>query len=319
MKRIMDLQLHRLKYFVAVAESANVTRAAHDLHVAQPSVSTQIHKLEAELGTVLFHRSQTGMELTQAGQTLLPLARRMLAGAAEAVERLRELDGLRRGRLSIAATPSLARALLPAALVGLHRQHPGVSIEITEGPSGSLMSKLETAEIELALLVLTSPSDFVLQHPLAEEELVCVTSLDHELSSRRRIRLTELRDQPLVMFGDAYRLRQETIDACLAAGFKPEIASEGGDIDGVLALATAGLGVAIVPSIAAHFHARAHVIRLSNPTPSRVIGLVRRRDHVPSRPAEELTNHLLALLERSGWPRRQPAGLKIFPRPPTRL
>ncbi len=314
---IMDLQLHRLKYFVAVAESANVTRAAHDLHVAQPSVSAQIHKLEAELGAALFHRCQTGMELTQAGELLLPHARSVLAGVAEAVERLRELDGLQRGSLSIAATPSLARALLPAALVELHRQHPGVSIEITEGPSGVLTSKLEAAEIELALLVLTSPGDFLVQRPLAEEELVCVTGLDHELSSRRRIRLAELHDQPFVMFEDAYTLRQETIDACLAAGFQPRIATQGGDVDGVLALVTAGLGVAIVPSIAAHFHIGAHVIRLSDPTPSRIIGLVRRQDHVPSRAAEAFTKRLLALLGRSGWPRHRPAGLKILPRSPT--
>ncbi|MHB8289864.1 MAG: LysR family transcriptional regulator [Acidimicrobiales bacterium] len=312
----MDIQLHRLKYFVAVAETGNVTRAAALVHIAQPSVSAQILKLEAELGVALFHRDPTGMQLTEAGQTLLPLARNVLSGAEEAVERVRELAGLRTGRLRIGATPSLARALLPEALVRFHREHPGISIELTEGASSDLASELETGTLELALLKLPVKSKTLATRPLAEEELVCAVAHDHPLASRRRMRFSDLHDIPMVMFGASYSLHRETVDAFAAAGLKLVIASEGGDIDGVLALAAAGLGAAIVPSIIAHGHRGIHVIRLTGPTPSRHIGFAQRSGRVPSHAAREFTAQILSLLSTSGWPGRRPEGFKMLaPRP----
>src|SRR6266487_2057204 len=112
----MVVQLQQLAYFLAVAETRHFTRAADQVRVAQPSLSKQIKNLERELGAPLFSRARGNVALTPAGETLLPLARRILADADSARVEVQELAGLRRGRLRLGATPSLCTGLLPRVL-----------------------------------------------------------------------------------------------------------------------------------------------------------------------------------------------------------
>src|SRR4029453_8205974 len=117
----MNVELHQLRYFVAVAEQRHFTRAARELAVAQPSVSKQIRRLEEELGAPLFHRMRGNVALTPAGEALLPLARRVLVDVAGAADQIRGLTGMQRARLSVGATPSLSTTLVPAALARYHQ------------------------------------------------------------------------------------------------------------------------------------------------------------------------------------------------------
>jgi DNA-binding transcriptional LysR family regulator len=120
------MQLQQLEYFLAVAETRHFTRAAQQLHVAQPSLSQQIRALERELGAELFHRARGNITLTDAGEALLPLACRMLADADTARAEVQEIARLRRGRVRFGATPSLCTALLPQVLRAYRRLHPGI-------------------------------------------------------------------------------------------------------------------------------------------------------------------------------------------------
>src|SRR5262249_27351869 len=115
-RRLWRVQLHQLEYFVAVASTRHFTQAASAVHVAQPSLSKQIRELERELGAPLFNRARGNITLTAAGDTLLPLATRILADVESARVQVRELAGLARGRLRLGATPTLSTVLLPAAL-----------------------------------------------------------------------------------------------------------------------------------------------------------------------------------------------------------
>src|SRR5919107_2896263 len=112
----MVMQLQQLRYFVAVAETRHFTQAAELLGVAQPTLSKQVHTLEASLGAPLFERIRGGVTLTAAGETLLPLARRMVADADAARDAVREIVGVRRGRVRVGATPSLCSSLVPTVL-----------------------------------------------------------------------------------------------------------------------------------------------------------------------------------------------------------
>src|SRR6266542_490908 len=114
----MEMEPDQLRAFVAVAEERHFTKAARDLAIAQPSLSKRIRLLEAELGTTLFHRMRGNIALTPAGEALLPWARRILNDLGVAADEVRELAGLRRGRLSVGATPSITVAILPGALAG---------------------------------------------------------------------------------------------------------------------------------------------------------------------------------------------------------
>lgn len=152
------MQFQQLLYFVAVAETRHFTRAAERVHVSQPSLSQQIKALENELGAELFSRARGNIALTDAGEALLPLARRILADADTARIEVQELAQLRRGRVRLGATPSLCTGLLPDVLRAFHDRHPGIQLLIEEGGSHDLVRELARGALDLALIVLPLPA-----------------------------------------------------------------------------------------------------------------------------------------------------------------
>lgn len=151
------MQFQQLLYFVAVAETRHFTRAAERVHVAQPSLSQQIKALERELGAELFSRARGNITLTDAGETLLPLARRILADADTARLEVQELAQLRRGRVRLGATPSICTGLLPDVLRAFHDAHPGIELLIEESGSLDLVRELARGALDLALIALPLP------------------------------------------------------------------------------------------------------------------------------------------------------------------
>src|SRR4030081_2311453 len=165
----MDVELHQLRYFVAVAEQRHFTKAAHELSVAQPSVSKQIRRLEDELGAPLFHRMRGNVALTPAGEALLPVARRVLADVAGAESEVQGLTGMRRGRLSVGATPSLSTTLVPAALARYHQSYPGIELVLHEAGSPVLDGGAGHRGLALALVILPMHHDILETTPLLRE------------------------------------------------------------------------------------------------------------------------------------------------------
>ena len=288
------MQLHQFEYFLAVARHLHFTRAADELHVAQPSVSQQIRKLEDELGVRLFHRMKRGVALTPAGETLLPWARRVLADVDKARAEVQELTGLRRGRLAVGATPSVSTNLLPPALATFHTRHPGVSLTLREAGSGDLIDLLEQGELDLALIILPLRHRMLETTPLLEEELVLAVPAGHALADRTSVDVAELRDLPLVMFREGYDLREATLAACRRAGFEPRLALDGGEMDSVLRFVAAGLGVAVVPSMVVEPDGPLRGIRVTPLSLTRTLALAHRRD----RPLSGAARELVALLRR---------------------
>lgn len=306
------MELHQLRYFVAVAERRHFTRAAAELHVAQPSVSKQIQKLEAELGTPLFHRQKGHPDLTPAGELLLPWARRVLADLDGARSEIQEMSALLRGRLSVGATPSLATALLPAPLALFHERYPGVELTLAEAGSRDLVDRLVGGELDVALVILPAPHAALVTTPLFREELVVAVARAHPLAKRRSLAVADLRGVPLVMFREGYDLRAATLAACEAAGFRPSFALEGGEMDGVLRIAAAGVGAAVVPSMVVEPDGPLVALRLVRPAVHRTIGLARRRDRHVSRAAQVFADGVRAFLREGRWPIGRPKGLVVL-------
>ncbi|MFE3329137.1 LysR family transcriptional regulator [Streptomyces sp. NPDC059176] len=296
------MQFQQLHYFVAVAETRHFTRAAERVHVSQPSLSQQIKALEKELGAELFSRARGNVALTDAGESLLPLARRILADADTARREVQELVQLRRGRIRLGATPSLCTGLLPEALRSFHDLHPGIELLIEEGGSHDLVRELARGALDLALVVLPlpSPSPALTTVELLEEDLVVVSSAAAS-APRRPVRIADLRDEPLVMFRHGYDLRELTVAACRAEGFEPSFTVEGGEMDAVLGFVRAGLGIAVVPRMVASRAGRdLHVTALAPPGLRRRIALAHRSDVAPPRAARELQRMLLGSRPTSG-------------------
>ncbi|MEU4492275.1 LysR substrate-binding domain-containing protein [Streptomyces sp. NPDC023998] len=290
------MQFQQLLYFVAVAETRHFTHAAERVHVSQPSLSQQIRALEKELGADLFSRARGNIALTDAGEALLPLARRILADADTARHEVQELVQLRRGRVRLGATPSLCTGLLPDVLRAFHRLHPGIQLLIEEGGSHDLVRELARGALDLALIVLPLPpaSPALTTVELLREDLVVVSSAAAK-APRAPVRIADLRDEPLVMFRHGYDLRELTVAACRAEGFEPSFTVEGGEMDAVLGFVRAGLGVAVVPRMVADRAGRdLRTTALAQPGLRRTIALAHRSDVAPPRAARELQQVLLA-------------------------
>jgi DNA-binding transcriptional LysR family regulator len=291
------MELQQLRYFVAVADSGKFTAAARDLHVAQPSISKQVRKLEAELGSVLLERRKTGIALTDAGAILLPWAKRVLADVDGARSDVAGLATLERGRLSVGATPSVSTVLLPRVLAAFHAEHPGITLSVIEAGSRDLVDRLASGDLDLALVILPLPREELFETtPLLREELVLAVSKKHPLAKRKTVRIGELRGVPLVMFRDGYDLRSATIAACEQAGFHPTFAIEGAEMDGVLRMAAAGVGVAVVPRMVVEPGGPLVAVRIAQPTLTRSVGVAFRRDRHRSRAADAFVARLREFL-----------------------
>jgi DNA-binding transcriptional LysR family regulator len=288
------VQLHQLSYVLAVAEEESFTGAASRLHLAQPSLSRQVRLMERELGVQLFNRGpgKSVVTLTAEGEALLPFVRRVLADVEATGAEARALSGMARGRLSIGATPSLITRVLAPALVEFHASHPGIELLVVEAGSHQLVPQLATGEVDLALVVLPVADPLVVTTPLFDDPLVLAVAPDHPLAARRGVRVSDLDGVPLVMFREGYDLRAVTLDACREAGVEPHLVSQGGEMDGVLALVAAGLGAAVVPAIAMPSDGSLAAVPFTRPGLSRTVALAHRSDRPLPRPAGALAVQL---------------------------
>ncbi|HEX7353646.1 MAG TPA: LysR substrate-binding domain-containing protein [Mycobacteriales bacterium] len=307
------MQIQQLRYVVAVAEERHFTRAAETLHVSQPSLSQQVKALEAELGAELFDRTRGAVTLTAAGEAFLPWARRALADLAAARADVRELQGRRRGQLALGATPSLTTGLLPPVLARLHASYPGIELRLHEAGSPDLARQVVDGRLDLALVILPTAQAGVATVALAEEELVLAVPPGHPLAASDRLPVEALRDLPLVVFRDGYDLRVRTYALCRDAGFEPTLAVEGGEMDGVLALAAAGLGPTVVPVCALRAEVPLVGVRFAGRPPTRVVGLAERAGRPRPAAAAAFVEELLATLGEIGWPGGPLPGLTLLP------
>ncbi|MER8105185.1 LysR substrate-binding domain-containing protein [Kitasatospora sp. NPDC094016] len=305
------MQFQQLRYFLAVADTRHFTRAAEAAHVAQPSLSQQIRSLERELGAELFHRTRGNIALTDAGEALLPLARRILADTESARLAVQETVQLRRGRVRLGAPPSLCTSLVPDVLRAFRDRHPGVALAVREGGSRDLVRSLAAGELDLALIITPPSGEAALALAVTEllhEELVLVSA---ERQTRRKARVAELRGRPLVMFREGYDVREATLAACRAAGFEPEFAVEGGEMDAVLGFVRAGLGPAVVPGMVAARSGLA-VTPFAGPGLGRTIAVAHGHEVPLTRAAEALRTTLLAHLREAAGSGELPPGTRLL-------
>jgi DNA-binding transcriptional LysR family regulator len=309
------VQLQQLVYFLTVAQTKHFTQAAQQLEIAQPSLSQQIRALEKSLGAELFDRVRGNITLTPAGEALLPIAERITADVETARQEVRELVELRHGRVRLGAPPSLLTGLLPGVARLYRERYPGIRLVIDESGSRDLVAKAATGALDLALLVLPLHTDdpSLVTTPLLREDLVVVSSISEPApTDGRPIAIAQLRGRPMVMFRPGYDLREATVSACRRAGFAPNLAVEGGEMDAVLSMVEAGLGLAVLPSTVVAGRTTHRVTPIAAPGLSRTIGLAHRSGAQPPRAARELRQALMEYLTAASAAGRLPLGTELI-------
>jgi DNA-binding transcriptional LysR family regulator len=290
------MELRHLRYFEAVARLNHVTRAAAELHVAQPALSKQLRDLETELGVALFDRIGRRVQLTEAGMALLPHARAVLAQVDAARAAMAERVGLQRGLATVGAPPTVGTHLLPGALAAFNARYPGIELRLREAGISTLIEQLAAGMTDLAVVALPVDDPGLAVAPLFSEELVLAVAPQHGLASRRSTAMAALADEPFVLSPPNYELREATLTACRQAGFSPRVVLDGGEMDTLLRFVAAGLGVALVPQLALEGSNDIVSLSISDQKLRRSLAVVWRSDRVASPAARALREFLVDML-----------------------
>jgi DNA-binding transcriptional LysR family regulator len=282
----MSIELRQLRHFLAVAEEMHFGRAATRLHMTQPPLSQSIRSLESELGTPLFVRSSRSVSLSAAGQALLPEARRMLQHLEGLPELARRAAAGESGRLSVAFVSIADYSVLPQFLRAFRQRYPQVRIDLREATSDVQGEELATGRTDLGLLIPPLPeriaADLDYRPVLAEPLVLAAPEGMPGLPARGAVPLAALAGQPLILFprriAPAFH---DAILSCLAqGGLTPEIGQEAIQMQTIVALVSAGMGIALVPQSVSNLQRPGVVYRpLREATPSIETGFAWRRDN----------------------------------------
>jgi DNA-binding transcriptional LysR family regulator len=243
------MEIRHLRYFNAVAEELNFSRAAERLGISQPPLSNQIKQFERELQLELFHRSASGVTLTQAGHVIWASARRIIEDA-ESLERLaKQLRMGNFGVLRIGTVGSALLGVLPELIRAASAAMPNVSIELEEIETGDQDAAFACHRIDLGVVRLPLHVEGLRSLKLSEEPLVAVLSVNHPLAEQEFISVRELRDDRFILFprGLGLGLWDSIINSCLAAGFRPGEVIETANIHTIVGMVASGRGVSLLP------------------------------------------------------------------------
>jgi DNA-binding transcriptional LysR family regulator len=246
----MPMELRTLRAFVEVVRQGGFTQAAKKVFATQSTVSKAIKHLEDEIGVPLLDRIGHRSKLTAAGEIVYQRALRMLAERNDLMTELDELRGLKRGTLRLGLPPVGSSTLFAPLFAAYHKRHPGVEIRLVEHGGERLEELLLSGEIELAASLLPV-SDTMEWQAVRLEPLTVLLSTNDELSRRRSVGLLAVKHLPFILFETGFALNRIILDACHRHGFEPNIVARSSQIDFIVELAAAGLGVAFLPRMIA--------------------------------------------------------------------
>ncbi len=267
------MELYQLGYFLEIARQRSFTRAAERLHMAQPALSQQMKNLEGELGTALFIRGRKETQLTAAGKAFQPRAEALLMQAEAAKAVVSDVAQLRGGKLVIAAIPSVSACLLPEVIRDFSRQHGRVELQIIEDSSERVADCVESGLADIGFLQLPASKTAFEAKTIISEPFVLLIAKSHAMARHKEVSLKQLSTEPFIFYKG--RARDTALESCRKAGFEPRVACESGELETVRALVAGGLGIAVVPQLAAtHLPPTIRAIAIREPKMQRQIAAV---------------------------------------------
>lgn len=270
------MELRHLRYFVAVAEELNFTRAAQRLNTAQPSLSQQIRHLEAELGVALLARTKRSVALTEGGKVFLGDARRILAQLDRAAHRAAHAQEGKFTEVAVGVVPAAEIKVLPKLVPLLERKLPGVRWMFHNLPSAEQKRMLAAGSLDIGLLrgPLEDPRFEV--EDVLWEKLVAGLPSGHPLARKKTVSISQLNEVPFIMVSRAGspELHEAVRAFCTRAGLHPRVAQRADNVLGNLNMIRAGLGFALLPDYATSILPRGVVVKPLAVHPPPLVSLV---------------------------------------------
>lgn len=245
----MSLTLRQFEIFAAAADAASFSAAAKQLGISQPALSEAIRRIEREIGTTLFERTTRSLKLTDAGRHAAAIAREAVRDFTQAAARLKDTASGKRGRISIAALPSIACASMPAALADFTAAHPGVDIALHDVQHERAMAMVNEGTADIAITIKPAKSDDLVFDPVAFDVAHLICRIDHPLARRKSIRWRELAEVPFIGITRISSVRRLTDAAFVHTEMSVEPRYEVEQVPSAIALVEAGLGVTALPSL----------------------------------------------------------------------
>jgi LysR family cyn operon transcriptional activator len=289
------LELRHLRYFDAIAETQNFTRAAERLHVTQSTLSHQIRQLEEELGLVLFDRSHKKVALTEAGEMLRSHLMPALQQIDRGLQALSHPAEALSGEIRIAATHSFNTRLVPLCVSSFLSHHPGIKVSVEELSASLIAKRLVSGHLELGVSYRPEDRSELWFEPLYNEELKLVVSDRHPLAKRRRVRMIELHNCRMVLLPRQFSTRL-LLDECFeAAGAQPLVIAELNSIAPMIELIRQTDLAGIIAETAVSPAADLRAIPIEDPTPIRTPGLLWKKGANRS----PMVKHMASLIRRA--------------------
>lgn len=240
------MNILRLNYLIAVAESGCFSEAAEQLYTTQSSVSKQIMALEKELHVRLFDRTSRKVELTEQGKIVLSHAKKLTAGYNDMMAQLSAYEQSCRGHLSIVSIPVMAQYQITSILADFNRLFPDITLNVKEMETFEMLSALENGSYDLAFMRSEMLDDSYETSNICKDRFAAVLPLNHPLSSRKEISLCELKDESFLLLNKGTLLYSSCINACQKAGFSPKVTYTGTRIETIVELVIQNMGVSLM-------------------------------------------------------------------------
>ncbi|BAY84504.1 LysR family transcriptional regulator [Calothrix parasitica NIES-267] len=265
------IELRHLHYFIAVAEELHFSRAAERLHISQPPLSQQIRALEEQLGVKLFERTKRQVQLTEAGTVFLERSYLVLEQLEQAIEVTQRIGRGEVGRLAIAFVDSATYTVLPDILGVFREQFPAVELRLHEMTTAQQIQALHLKQVDIGIVRSAIREPGLSVECLLQESLLLALPQNHPLSAQTKVSLCALVDESFILFpaklGPVFY--EQIINMCQQARFRPKVAQEAVQMQTIIGLVAAGLGIAFVPTSMQNFPRSGVVYRpLQEQTPS---------------------------------------------------
>ena len=289
------MNVKQLRAFLAVAECLSFAQAGERLHLSQPALSLAIKSLEEDLGGQLLSRTTRAVALTPEGETLLPLARQLLADWDNTEELLRQRFTLQMGKVSVAAMPSFAGNLLPAALKVFRQRYPRVNVAVHDVVNEQVLEMVRHRRVELGIGFEPESSNELLFTPFYLDRFVAVLAAESPLASKSEVIWSELLEEDFIALQRPSAVRLLLEQAILARHGKLSVAFESHQLSTIGRMVANGLGVSAVPSLCIRQMQElgAVCVPLAEPRIERRIGLTMLADHKLSAAAQALRDVLI--------------------------
>lgn len=299
------MELRQLQYAAQIAVEMNFSRAAEKLHIAQPSLSQQLSKLEKELGVLLFFRNTNSVELTYAGTVFLEKARKILDMTEQLKQEMEDIAEMRKGKLIVGSLPITGSHVLPLVLPIFKTRFPDIEVVLLEDTTANLEHSTANGQTDISLLTLPLQEPSLVYRTLLEEEICLAVPPDHPFAEDQEkisggVRIGDLHDEHFIVLKKGQGFRQIALDLCGKAGFTPKIVFESANIETVQSLVAAGMGIAFVPHMVTRNKSSDFVpayLNLANPRPTRTLVIASRKGRYLSKAAEAFISTLMDVIK----------------------